>query len=152
MKIWIALFSLWSFGALAAEDCLSPTPSVERLQVWNLQKPNYAAFFLPSSNISGPYPTGAAIHLLWNQNLEVAFDFNLPPGQVSLPYTVYQLRLEIGEGDTKEVITQDYTNGCTEPGFSFFPGAVVRIPAIAFSNTNPSTSMGTPLRIQVWGH
>jgi hypothetical protein len=152
MKAWAFLFLFFSpFAAEAAEECFDPQPIVERIAIWDFQRPSYTSFQLPSRNGQGIFLTQAAIHLSWNESLEIVFDFELPPDQVSLPYNVYQLQLEIGEGPEMVMIKKDFTENCTGHGISFFPGARVRILAPKFLPPPPATSLGTPLRITVWG-
>jgi hypothetical protein len=140
-----ALLSL-SVSAHAEDGCFDGAPIVDRTETWNFDSNPRSDFYLPTRNVYGIFPTHAAAHfsLLENGALAVAFDHELPPEMMGIQYTVHRLEIRIGDF----VFNHDFTQGCTEPGLSFFPRESVEIPAIKL----PSPAGSSPVRIRIWGH
>lgn len=153
MRIFAFLFLCLAPSALAAE-CLDDFLVVDREETWDLSHPDRFDIFLPTRSGNTGYVTQAAAHYQWpdSSELRVHFDFNLPPGQVSYPYNVYKIEIDVGDETNRFHIEQDFTRGCTESGAGMFPGQKIALPAIKIPpRSNGEARAEEPVRIRIWG-
>lgn len=149
------LLFLFGTGSVQAEDlCYDEAPSLEESGEWNFSALPRWDFYLPSKNIYGTFLTHAALHVQFQEKLLISFDHILPKNQVGLAYTVHRLRIEIGQpqSPTHFLFDQDFTQGCTGPGMSFFPGESHYLPAVEVPFLPPQNGTEVlPVKIQSWG-
>jgi hypothetical protein len=157
-RIFFVLFTLvFSPLAVRADEgdlCYDPQPVVEISTHLDFRAEPRLDFYLPSRNSYGTYPTRAAAHIQFPGVLEIFFDHVLPPNRVGLAYTVHRLKIEIGEAGNPEhfVYDSDFTQGCTAPGISFFPGESIQLPAEKLPTPPADRPWGRlPVRVQTWG-
>ncbi len=141
--------------SVSAEDlCYDEKPSLEQSGQWDFSTLPRFDFYLPSKNIYGSFLTHAALHLQFQDKLWISFDHILPKNQVGLAYTIHRLRIEIGQPDSPShfLFDQDFTQGCSGPGMSFFPGESHQLPAIEVPFLPPQNGPEVlPVKIQSWG-
>lgn len=137
----------WSKPVFAANDCYDPRPVAEFREVWAAPESSSTQFFLPSHSAFGTFLTPALASFRWDDTFRIQFQYDLPNGQVGIPYTVHRVEIVIGN----YVRNLDFTGGCNGPGLSFFPRQNVELPAIKLP---PELLQGGPhpLSIRVWGH
>jgi len=148
---FLFLFTLPSLAH--GDECFEQNPVFTKALEWDLSGPARTDFYLPTSNSFGSFQTAAAAHIEWNGALEISFDYQLPPGQAGLAYTVQRLVVEVGEGEEKFTADLDFTLGCTDVGRSFFPGQSLKLHPIKV----PARGDGLPrsdetVRVLLWGH
>lgn len=156
MRVLVLFLLFFSSPVQAEEDCLASFLVVDRDEVWDFQHPEPLHFPLPSRRGDGTYLTPAAAHYEWKKDLDLAihFDFHLPPGQVSYPYNVYKVSVEVGEeGDNDHFrYEHDFTQGCRETGASMMPGQQIQLPLVKIPPHSNGESRGKErVRIRVWG-
>lgn len=140
--------------ARAVNDCHDIRPVLDYRAVWSFQEGINAHLPLPSRYDWGFIPTNARANFTpKGEELQVTFDLQLPPGQVGLPYTVHRLELQIGTGEDRFVYVNDFTDGCINPGVSFFPGQTFYLTPLAVpARGDGSPRANEPVRIRLWGH
>jgi hypothetical protein len=150
--LWATLLPSLS---IAEEPCFDQNPVFDQTKYWNFQALSRWDFYLPSENINGPFKTRAAAHIRWDGSLNISFDHILPPEQVGLQYTVHRLQIEIGQVGSQDyfVFDQDFTQECTQPGLSFFPGETYELQPIYIPNLPaPTVNKILPIHVRTWGH
>lgn len=161
MKLgWALALGLLSSSPVHANEgeCLAGLLVLDRQEVLHYSEPSHLSIRLPSTNSSGKYFTHASLHWLSGPGEAAAMylDHVLPPPQtVGLPYNIYKIHVEIGSPESQDfwVFEEDYTKDCSETGRSFFPGELLRLPAIKVPPKSDGSSRdGDSLRIKIWGH
>jgi hypothetical protein len=152
----LLFFTLLSTHANAEGDCLERFLVVDREETWDFRRPGQADYLLPTFTGNGSYLTKAAAHYKWSgpNGLLIRFDFALPPGQVSYPYNIYKIAVDIGSDHEADAFhfEKDYTNDCNNGGVGILPGQEIIVPKVKI----PQHSNGDPreleqVRIRVWG-
>lgn len=138
-------------------SCFESAQKLERHYSANLSQNLVIREYLPSRNINGPFTTYARVQVRTNASLKsdawwngiIRFDFPAPKDQMSLPYNIYGIALEVPEANYS--FFYDFTNNCTNAGLSLYPGQYFDLLDIHL----PRFPVGTPnsdLFIHVWGH
>jgi hypothetical protein len=152
LSLWL---SLPLSGAFADELCFDQDPVFDQTAYWDFGVNSRWDFYLPSKNINGPFRTRAATHMDWNGNLNISFDHVLPPNQVGLQYTIHRFQVEIGQMGSQDyfVFDHDFTQNCTQPGLSFFPGESHKLLPIYIPHLpTPAENKVLPVHVRTWGH
>ena len=142
--LFVVLLMSLSQTVNADESCYDSEPIITRQEVWDFTAVPQSDFHLPSRNINGIFITEAAAHFTWGENLEVFFDFNLPPHLFGLAYNVHRIEIKVGD----YVHKMDLTFNCTEPGLSLFPRQTIKIPAWKL----PRPTSMEMVELRIWGH
>lgn len=156
MRILCLILLCFLSAPAQAEECLDSFYLVaDQSAQWDLSRAGRLDFFLPTYSGNGPYLTAAAAHYAWKgPQLHIEFDFKLPPGQVSYPYNIYKLSVELGNEGERDYykFELDYTNGCQQGGKGIFPGQHIEVPKVLLPPRDNGSPRGLEnVRVKVWG-
>lgn len=146
----LALFMIFSPAALALDtpkSCLPEFTSLRTVFESDPAQPRVYDFPLLSENGSRRFVTRARLHAEPSATLTGAYDmvvrFDPDFDGVSLAYTLMAVQVIVNGEVT---LWMDYTRECRGPGLSFFPGGVVRLPALKLAPAHVDR-----VQIIVWG-
>jgi hypothetical protein len=128
MRFYILLLaSFLSSSAIAGEFCEDANLVIDTELQWDFSNGSFRDFLLPSRRNGQVYPTKSVLHLgnaAGIDELRGVFEFPRRPNEVGLAYNLYRLQIQIGGDDEpdRQIIDQDYTQGCTGAGASLWPG------------------------------
>ena len=143
---WLFLFFLPTW-AQAGDECYRDHLVVDRTQVWELNKPQDWKFRLPTRHPQKPFLTFATANFYWDANQSLLSALKFETDLVSLPYNVYRLDIQMGEGENAVVQSWDFTGNCQGPGLSFYPGAKIDLPVMK----GPPPVGTSKIRVRIWG-
>jgi hypothetical protein len=164
MRIYTLLFALsylsipMALAKNASYDCFKDDLAFMHSQNISLSRPLNFTSFLPSHNIDGAFMTRARIQVRTNASPKsndwwngiIKFDFPLPKDQVSLPYNVFAVVVEVPVEQGGYTYFHDFTDSCTNPGLGLYPGQKFELRDLKLLR-QPKGSPDIPIRIGVWG-
>jgi hypothetical protein len=125
LSIWIMLLALSSPVSAWAQDadCLSTSPVLSTYLTlpaeWRLPLSSHRPDVLTEARIALDLVPPSAERKLWSARIHVSFP---DPKPLGLPYSFEKLILAWNDAGVPGYAILDWTDGCTQPGRSLFPG------------------------------
>jgi hypothetical protein len=109
---------------------------------------------LPAEYGGVVYPAQAMLRL-WSDGqpyLRGTYERPTSPGGVGIEYNLYRLEVIIGVPGDQQLISQDYTSGCSTLPAGLFPGAHFDLLPVFLTPHSDGSPRGLePVRLRFWG-
>ena len=138
---WILL---WAGVAHGQPSCLPDFTALQTIEVLKSTDHSFA-YPLASKGPAGEFTTRvrAEGRMIDGKALSLRFLFDPTFDGVSLPYNLFAVMVLV---DGVAIGYHDFTNACTSPGLSFFPGRIIEMPVVKFPHAGAER-----LQVMVWG-
>ena len=138
MRFLLGFLCFFSFAtpveADAADFCEEEQLVVDASYEWNFEDGFLHTIALPTHRAGQLVSTRAELQLGngGGEELFGIYEFPRRPNEVGLAYNLYRLQIQIGGDDEpdRQLIDQDYTNGCSGPGVALWPGSRLELQPI----------------------
>lgn len=157
MRFWVLfIVAFGAFPARGAEFCEDENLVVDLETRWDFAAPLLLELPLPTHRGGQLYPTKATLRLTHDQKPDLlgVFEFPRRPSEVGLPYNLYRLQIQVGRDDEpdRQLIDQDYTQGCTGAGVSLWPGNQLSLNPIPLTRHSDGSPRGDEaVHLRFWG-
>lgn len=152
-KIKLYIVSMFAFAPLwsAQADlsmpisCLPEATSLQTFETWHSAQPLKRTYELKTQKFDRIKDSGVLVsvfHNLEKKSLELSFFFS-QSDILSLPFNVYAVMVTTSKG---QVVWNDFTSSCMDPGIGFYPGQEVSLEPIPLD-----LDEGESYRLMVWG-
>lgn len=143
------LLSCFLSTSADAGMCEEDNTLLEREFVWDFQNGFAESLSLPLGNLN---PSPIQLHLGTDGSPFLYGKYESHNGEVGIPYYLYRLEIQIGEGEDTQLIDQDYTSGCEGIPAGLGPGHTLTLVPIKLQpHANGSPLAVERVRVRFWG-